>query len=76
MSDRSMAEFYEWAVTYLNSGHADAHCHVWTDAEFFAQMERVTSDGLLHNLAIAVTEATQPGFNEFMIVFKNIPRGE
>ncbi len=73
MSHRSVLQYYQWAVANLNSDGADAHCHVWTDVEFFAQMERVTHDGLLPNLAIAATEETQPGFNEFTIAFQNLP---
>lgn len=73
MSERSMSEYYQWAVNNLNSGQADAHCHVWMDSEFIGQMERVTGDGFLPDLTIAATEATPPGFNEFMIAFHNLP---
>ncbi|WP_157235534.1 methyltransferase domain-containing protein [Methylosinus sp. LW4] len=73
MSERSTLEYYNWATAYLASGHADAHCHVWTDEEFFRQMERLAADGLFPDLEIFATQLTQPGFNEFMIAFRALP---
>jgi SAM-dependent methyltransferase len=66
----SPAAAYRWAQGNYRSGQADVHCHVWTDEEFFHQMEQLVEGGILRGLSVAATERTPDGFNEFTIALR------
>ena len=69
VSGASFEAQYEAAVANHKSGEADAHCHVWTDGEYFEQMRLLVDGGIL-KIQITSAEATPPGFNEFMIALR------
>lgn len=70
MSETSASDFYQWACKNHHSGTADVHCHVWTDAEFFDQIEWLLSIGFFWGQSIAAKQMTESGYNEFMIALR------
>jgi SAM-dependent methyltransferase len=64
------AELYAWAKQNYESGEADVHCHVWTDADFFDQVDEIMKAGLLPGVSVARKEYNKPGFNEFRIALR------
>jgi SAM-dependent methyltransferase len=64
------AELYAWAKQNYESGAADVHCHVWTDADFFDQIDEIMKAGLLPGVSVACREYNKPGFNEFRIALR------
>ena len=73
VENRSLVEFFRWAKD--NSVNFDAHCHVWTDEEFFGQMAVLSGNGFFAKTEILATQPTPPGFNEFTIALRSIPGG-
>jgi len=63
-------QFFELGRSSYESGQADAHCHVWTDEEFFEQMEYLTRGGFLEGLEVAFKGHNNPAFNEFFLGFR------
>jgi SAM-dependent methyltransferase len=72
LAEKSLYEFYNWGTNNFASGAPDAHCHVWTDEEFFSQMEKLTSGGVMRGLEVFATQEKQLGFNEFMIALRSV----
>jgi SAM-dependent methyltransferase len=66
----STAAAYRWAQSNYRSGQADVHCHVWTDEEFFHQIEQLMEGDILNGLRIAARERTPEGYNEFTIALR------
>lgn len=66
-SSRSAA--FEWACGNHRSGQADAHCHVWTDDQFFLQIELLAGD-ILREFSVVAKQATPPGYNEFTVALR------
>ncbi len=74
LNDKSIKQpkdFYDWACKNYESGEADAHCHVWTDHEFFSQINYFISGGFIENMIIHDTINNAAPFNEFMMILKS-----
>jgi SAM-dependent methyltransferase len=69
---RSAKEFYEWGSQNFESGLADAHCHVWTDEEFFTQIQYLIDGEILDGLKIIDKSYNDPLYNEFSIALKAV----
>jgi SAM-dependent methyltransferase len=65
--DIPIVERYGFAVNNFNSGRADVHCHVWSDHEFFDQINQLCVGRILENMGVAKSQGTLPGYNEFTI---------
>lgn len=61
---------YSYAVDYIASGEADAHCHVWDSDSFSEQFKILSDHGILSDLKFHSLEKTLPGFNEFVVIFQ------
>jgi SAM-dependent methyltransferase len=70
-STNSPKEFYEWCCKNFESGLADAHCHVWTDEEFFNQIEYLIKGGIIEGLQIIAQQYNDISYNEFLIALKS-----
>jgi len=70
--DKSPIEIYKWAVTFFESGIADAHCHVWSDEYFFQQMDYIISGNLVPGVSIVMKWPNRGEFNEFMIALQYV----
>ncbi|MEP0883663.1 class I SAM-dependent methyltransferase [Trichocoleus sp. ST-U3] len=70
-SIKSPKEFYEWGCKNFESGMADAHCHVWTDEEFFNQISYLIEAGMIEGLEIVDKQYNNIVYNEFLIALKS-----
>lgn len=70
-SIKSPKEFYEWGCNCFESGFADAHCHVWTDEEFFNQIKYLIEGGIIEELEIVSQQNNCVDYNEFLIALKS-----
>ena len=71
-SIESTQAFYEWGRNYFESGYADVHCHVWTDEEFFTQIEYLIDGKILDGLKIIDKFYNNSLYNEFLIALQDV----
>jgi SAM-dependent methyltransferase len=70
---QSPRAFFDWAVSVYESGRQDAHCNVWRDEEFFAQLDELIREGFIPGLEVAARRATVPPEIEFYVVLRKVP---
>jgi SAM-dependent methyltransferase len=70
-SIESPKEFYGWGCDNFESGLADAHCHVWTDGEFFTQIKYLIDGDIIEGLKIVDKQYNNGAYNEFLIALKS-----
>ncbi|MCC5617187.1 class I SAM-dependent methyltransferase [Nostoc sp. CHAB 5836] len=70
-SIESPKEFYRWGCDNFESGLADAHCHVWTDEEFFTQIKYLIDGDIIEGLKIVDKQYNNGAYNEFLIALKS-----
>ena len=63
-------QFYAWAVSQYESGHADVHCNVWQDTELFAQLDVLVQGGFLPELEVCAQRENAGPFNEFYVALR------
>lgn len=71
-SVESAKAYYQWGCENFESGLADAHCHVWSDQEFFTQIQYLTNGEILTGLKIVDKSYNDPLYNEFLIALKAV----
>ncbi|BAZ07218.1 class I SAM-dependent methyltransferase [Calothrix sp. NIES-3974] len=69
-SIKSAHSLYEWGRQHLESGNADIHCHVWTDEEFFQQIEYLVDGKILDGLKIIDKLENHLPYHEFLIALQ------
>jgi SAM-dependent methyltransferase len=70
LKGKDSVELYQWAQANHESGAADVHCHVWTDEDFFRQVDEIRRAGLWTGLTVVAKWPNSGDFNEFMIALR------
>lgn len=70
---QNVREAYDYAKETVESGLADAHCHVWEDHEFRSQFEELADAGFFPGLSLERFEPLlTPNSNEFIVYLRRV----